>query len=247
MIVEINAQSHVGLVRQQNEDMILAGTRLIRDASYTISYTLPEGERAIFALADGMGGHNAGEVASEEALSSLSSFFDALPPALSPEQLREAFSQWNQEIHARLLRLGGEDPACQGMGTTLVGMCLYGGRAYWFNCGDSRIYRLHDGQLAQLSTDHSYEHVAGMSGFSHLITNCLGGGCGDTFIDMREMVPPVSSSDLFLLCSDGLTDLVPDSWIERFLKTGASAAQLVKMACHAGGHDNVSVCLLRVK
>ncbi len=246
MYIEIKAQSHVGLVRAMNEDMILADNRFLRDTSYTIAYTLPPGKRAIFALADGMGGHNAGEVASEQVLVSLRDFYDGLPDGLSSDGLIAAFARWNKEIHAGIMEMGRENPDCLGMGTTLVGFCIYGGRFYWFNCGDSRIYRLHEEKFCQLSTDHSYERLTGMSGYSNLITNCIGGGAEDTFLDMNEMTSLVSSGDLFLLCSDGLTDLVPDSWIERFLKTDASASQLVRMACHSGGRDNVSVCLVKI-
>ena len=246
MYIDIKAQSHVGMVRAVNEDMILADNRLIRDASHAIAYDLPQGKRAVFALADGMGGHNAGEVASEQVLESLKDFYDRLPDGLSPDGLIEAFSKWNAEIHAQVTEKGDKEPACHGMGTTLVGFCIYGNRFYWFNCGDSRIYRLHKEKFSQLSIDHSYERMTGRSGYSHLITNCIGGGAESSFLDMDEVCPPVTSGDLFLLCSDGLTDLVSDAWIDRSLKTGISASQLVRMACLSGGHDYVSVCLVKV-
>lgn len=250
MRLSISAQSHTGHVRTNNEDMILIGNRYVRDEVYEITLPLDtDTPPLLIALADGMGGHNAGEVASEQTLQSLSAFADSLPTGLSPEELTHAFSEWIQAAHDHLLEMGTSTPSCQGMGTTLVGLCIYAGRAYWFNCGDSRIYRLAGGELQQLSTDHSYEWATGVKGFSNVITNCVG-AAGEVFLDIAP-VPHFAaaadgSADTYLLCSDGLSDLVDDEQLARFLRAEATAPALVRMALQAGGRDNVSAVTVRV-
>lgn len=251
MRLSISAQSHVGLVRTNNEDMILIGSRRVRDEVYEITLPLDiDSPPLVIALADGMGGHQAGEVASEQTLQSLAAFANGLPAGLSAEELTHAFSEWIGTAHSHLLEMGTCDPACQGMGTTLVGLCIYAGRAYWFNCGDSRIYRMRDGELRQLSTDHSYEWATGVKGHSNVITNCVGAG-GGVFLDMCPIDPfPAGGTDgrgdTYLLCSDGLSDLVDDDQLARFLRAEATAPALVRMALQAGGRDNVSAVTVRV-
>lgn len=246
MKISISAQSHVGLVRTNNEDMILIGNRQVRDEVYEMELPLFTDTPLVIALADGMGGHNAGEVASEQTMQSLAAFASALPTGLSPDELMVSFTRWIESAHTLLLEMGASNPACQGMGTTLVGMCIYDGQAYWFNCGDSRIYRMTDGRLHQLSTDHSYEWATGVKGFSNVITNCVG-AAGEVFLDIRPIPHfPADSDEAFLLCSDGLSDLVDDDQLARFLRTGSTAPALVRMALQAGGRDNVSVITVRV-
>ena len=133
------------------------------------------------------------------------------------------------------------------MGTTLVAIALYEGRFYWMNCGDSRLYRLHEGKLQQLSTDHSLSNLTGEKSHSHIITNCIGGGCKSSYIDIVECSDQVASGDTFLLCSDGLSDMLDDATIERLLNDGSDANGLCRAAEAAGGFDNVSVALIHVE
>lgn len=241
----VSAQSHAGLVRSGNEDMILIGNRFLRDESYEIELHADEySGNYLFALADGMGGHNAGEVASEDTLRHLSAFFYSLPAGLSPEALQQAFTTWVWQAHTHLKQKGEAYPELFNMGTTLVGMCLYEGRAYCFNCGDSRVYLMRGGKLDRLSEDHTYDRVTGLKEHAHILTNCV--GCGQTvFIDFRHLGDAPMAGDTFLLCSDGLTDLVSDEQLTRFLRVGSTAPVLIRMALHAGGRDNVSACLIR--
>ena len=133
------------------------------------------------------------------------------------------------------------------MGTTLVGLIYYGKRFFWLNCGDSRLYRLRDGQLEQLTTDHSLINANGEKKHSNVITNCIGAGCDDTFIDMIEFTNNFLPGDTYVLCTDGLNDMVPDEVIREMLVNGATANALCEEAINAGGFDNVSVCVLRVE
>ena len=112
MKCNVSAQSHVGLRRPNNEDMILIGNRFLRDETYEIKLQIDEHSgNMLFALADGMGGHKGGEVASEEVLKHLSVFFDSLPSGLSPEELRQTLSTWGREVHAHLKEMGTA-PSC---------------------------------------------------------------------------------------------------------------------------------------
>lgn len=249
MKLSISAQSHVGLVRTNNEDMVLIGTRQVRDEVYEVEIALSHDTPYVIALADGMGGHNAGEVASEETLKSLAGFVGTLPRGLSVEELTATFGQWIRATHTHLQQMGDADPACAGMGTTLVGMCLYEGRMYWMNCGDSRIYRMSGGELRQLSEDHSYERLTGRKDCPNVITNCV--GCGeDVYLDMYPILPTHGGDEegtVYLLCSDGLTDLIPDEQLSRFLRADLTAPALVRAALGAGGRDNVSAVTVKVK
>ena len=245
MKYSVSAQSHVGLVRSQNEDMILISNRFLRDESYEIQLHADEySGNILFALADGMGGHNAGEVASEETLHHLSAFFNSLPSGLTPEGLQQAFTAWIWQAHTHLKQKGDAYPELFNMGTTLVGLCLYEGRAYSFNCGDSCIYLMRSDKLKRLSEDHTYDRITGRKEHSHILTNCV--GCGQSiFLDFKPLLDAPSAGDTFLLCSDGLTDLVSDEQLARFLRAGSTAPVLIRMALHAGGRDNVSACLIR--
>jgi len=132
------------------------------------------------------------------------------------------------------------------MGTTLVGVLYYGSEYYWINCGDSRFYRLRDKQLAQLSTDHSLNTMMGNTRHSNVITNCIGGGCKNSFIDIIDFTNDFLPGDVYLLCSDGLNDMVCEADIERLLNEGATANDLCEAAISAGGFDNVSTCVFTV-
>ena len=155
----ISASSRVGCVRTNNEDMILIGSELLRNDVYKTSFTTKSDNRLLLAIADGMGGHNCGEVASEDALTNLRFFFDDLPLNMSEGELRQAMDNWLKSMCLAVEAKGKEDPIYRGMGTTLVAMLYYSGQYYWINCGDSRLYRLHQGELLQLTTDHSLSNV----------------------------------------------------------------------------------------
>lgn len=246
MNLSISAASRVGCVRDINEDMVLFGEYFIRDEEYSETKNLNGCDRYLIALADGMGGHQSGEVASSETLHHLQYYFNDLPVGLNAGELNEAIVMWLNSINNTIDIRGREEAVCRGMGTTLVSLAYYGGDFYWINCGDSRIYRLHDNHLRQLSTDHSLNTLMGEREHSHVITNCIGGGCKNSFIDMVCCTPDVLPGDTFLLCSDGLTDMVPDDQIETMLAGDADASALCQRAEDLGGLDNVSAIVVRV-
>ena len=114
------------------------------------------------------------------------------------------------------------------------------------NCGDSRLYRFRQEKLTQLSTDHSLNNLKGEKRHSNIITNCIGGGCKSPYLDLYEFTEDFLSGDVYLLCSDGLSDMVPDESIERLMQANASANRLCEAAIEAGGYDNVSACVFSV-
>lgn len=243
----ISAASEVGLVRRHNEDMILVGDRFIRDDEFYEECDLAQKDRLMLALADGMGGHNAGDVASRDVLENLHYFYGDLPRGLQAGEFNEAIFGWMDSINNIIDSKGHADPCYLNMGTTLVALAYYEGQFYWMNCGDSRFYRLHEGRLRQISTDHSLNNLMGSSKHSNLITNCIGGGCKMSYIDMVNCTADVLPGDMFMLCSDGLSDMIDDSAIEQLLMGGASAADLCQAAVKAGGYDNVSTCVITMK
>lgn len=247
MKLKISSCSNVGRVRIHNEDMILVGDRFIRDADFTTEVDLGGTDRFIVALADGMGGHNSGDVASSDTLANLRFYFADLPVGLSVGDFNEAFYEWLLSVNKLIDSKGISDRRYYNMGTTLVTFAYYAGEFYWMNCGDSRVYRLHDAMLNQLSTDHSLNTLTGSKQHSNIITNCIGGGCKTSFIDIVNCTSNVLSGDKFLLCSDGLTDMVGDPDVERLLNEGATAEDLCQAAISAGGYDNVSACIVTIE
>jgi len=246
MKLSITAASYVGCVRTNNEDMVLVDHKFIRNDKFWTMHDLDESDRYLVALADGMGGHNSGEVASDMTLHNLQYYFGDLPPALSTGDFNEAIFGWLQSINNIVESKGFADPRFQGMGTTLVALAYYNGRFFWMNCGDSRIYRYHDHVLHQLSTDHSLNNLTGHLDHSNIITNCIGGGCKMSYIDIVECTPDIVSGDLFLLCSDGLTDMLTDEQLVELLVSGSDASKLCHTAEGAGGYDNVSAAVIKI-
>ncbi|MBP3766697.1 MAG: serine/threonine-protein phosphatase [Prevotella sp.] len=243
----ITACSHVGCIRSNNEDMILVWDQFIRNDFYETDVYPGSLNRFVIALADGMGGHNAGEVASQETLSNLHFFINDLPTGLSPGALNDMMNEWLQSINHIIDSRGLSDPTVSEMGTTLIAIIYYEHRFFWLNCGDSRLYRYRDGKLTQLSTDHSLNNMTGTKKHSNIITNCIGGGCHHSFIDMFEFTADVCPGDVYMLCSDGLNDMIADEKIEYIASTGGNASNMCQAAIDAGGYDNVSVCIIRVE
>jgi protein phosphatase len=250
--LEMTGLTDPGMVRGHNEDAI---------ALYPDS--------GLVVLADGMGGYNAGEVASGIATTLLSEGVKSALEVISPEQ-PEPMS--GKPAAHRILRLEIEktnlaifqtaqsQPQCAGMGTTLVAALFYDNRLTVAHVGDSRLYRLRAGELALLTRDHSLLQEQIDSGLitaeearhSHnrnLVTRAVG---IDPQLDPELNDYDVLPGDLYLLCSDGLNDMVPDEDIALVLTTVGSnlplaAQQLIQMANDNGGRDNVSVILVRAK
>ena len=245
IVYDITSASRVGCVRRQNEDMILVDNHYVRNDDHAIQVSLNNQDRYIVAVADGMGGHNRGDVASNDVLKNLQFYYHDLPSGLGASEFYEAMIEWLDSINNIVASKGRADEQYQGMGTTLVALAYYMGDFYTLNCGDSRLYRFRNGELTQLTTDHSLSNMLGSSHHSNIITNCIGGGCSTSFMDIVKITGDVKIGDVYLLCSDGLTDMLPDHVITKLLTDGADANKLCDAAVAAGGLDNVSCCVLQ--
>ena len=234
-------------MRNNNEDMILVGSSFIRNDDFKTTIALSESRRTMIAVADGMGGHNSGEVASSDTLHNLQFFFGDIPSGLSAAQFGQMIDYWLESINNIIDSKGRVDEQYKGMGTTLVGLAFYEGSVYQLNCGDSRLYRLRGGHLQQLTTDHSLNNLLGNDKHTSVITNCIGAGIKKSFIDLENMTSEMTPGDVYLLCSDGLTDMLKDCKIESLIKDGADANALCEAAIAAGGLDNVSACVIDVE
>lgn len=227
--------THVGLVREQNEDTI----------------RVCAGEFSLYILADGMGGHQAGEVASKMAADVLEDDLRGEIP--SRDKLTQAFYHANSAIYEKQLT----DEKLSGMGTTLT--VLWEGDTHVLvgHVGDSRAYLMVNGRLRSITEDHSVvaemvrsgaitEEQARIHPYRSVITRAM--GTEETVkVDMLEVLK--TSGEKWLLCSDGLSDLVEDDKIEDILATFDSRTaveMLVDSALKAGGRDNISVMVLEV-
>jgi len=214
-------------------------------------------DAGLFLVADGMGGHAAGEIASQLAASTIEGMLvrEASPDANVPEILRLAAEEANQ----RVFEAQRQDRALSGMGSTLTVLFFRGEKYYIAHVGDSRAYRLRNGSLDQLTRDHSlvwhlYENgVLRKSDLSthpqkNLITRSVGSH-PQVEIDLEQ--GEACEGDIFLLCSDGLTDGVTDDGIRGILNARLSQPQqmadlLVDAANLAGGPDNITVVVVRI-
>ena len=225
-------RTDIGRVRRQNED-----------AAWM------DESRGVFAVADGMGGHLAGEVASSMAMDAVRELAgsDARPGIGA---MRSAV----QRAHNAILAHAGTHRECAGMGTTLSLMWRAGRFMYIAHVGDSRIYRLRDGSLEQITQDHSLVADLVRAGLitaeearrhprRNIITRALGTQ-GDNTPDL--LAADNRPGDLWLLCTDGLTGMVSDDEIERTLLSlplEEAADRLLGLALEAGGSDNVTLIL----
>lgn len=244
MRVDVDAACDIGCVRENNEDMVLVGDALLRDTALgTRLDAAAHHGHLLLAVADGMGGAAAGEEASEIALTQLRNLMQAVPQDLDGDERAGVLPMWAHRTHMLLQAKGQADPALAGMGTTVVGLLLWQGRAWRFHAGDSRLYRRRAGVLQRLTADHSLREQMGDADLpGNLLVNALGGG-GQSHLELAEVEGGVQAFDRLLLCSDGLHEMVDDAQIDRALSGDRETAvqTLVKLARQAGGLDNISV------
>lgn len=233
-------RTDVGVVRSGNEDAFL----MVPDSG-------------VFIVADGMGGHAAGEVASEMSVQIVGRSLENVvgrPDAEAAETIRKGIVDANAAIFQRTL----VEQDKRGMGTTVTAMVINGERYMIGQVGDSRAYLLRDGQLLQVTKDHSYVQEQVDAGYltpaqarthpySNVITRCVGAN--------SDVAPDVyggtlHGSDLFLLASDGLTGMLEDEDLLTILTSGRSPGELVdKLISEAnrrGGLDNITVIIVRI-
>jgi serine/threonine protein phosphatase PrpC len=223
LILSWAADSQIGQARGANEDSAYAG-------------------RWLFAVADGMGGHAAGEVASASAIRSLRLHDAHVGQAALVEALGRAVAEANHEI----ARKASEDPARKGMGTTLTAMLWSDGRFALAHIGDSRAFRLRDGELGQITEDHVMGKLVSNAGCLAPVLSRYLDGRPDRSPDLG--IRAARPGDRYMICSDGLSPVVDTEAIRDVLVSaadpGAAVRQLVTLAEEAGGPDNVSVIVI---
>lgn len=238
--------SDVGLVRKNNEDMWTSVPEL-----------------RLFVLADGMGGHQAGEVASREAIfffiSKMKEFFgkeDVLE--ISAEEAAELIQLGIEETNQFVYQLSKTHELLSGMGTTFTCLYFHNDSVIYAHVGDSRIYLQRNGKLNQLTFDHSLlrelidqgcisERQSEDSTYRNIITQAI----GTAFVKPTVNKTIAMVDDLYLLCSDGLSDLLSNDEIEQVLVLPLTVEEkvrtLISLAKRKGGHDNVTAVLVQVK
>lgn len=233
LVLRYAARSDRGLVRANNEDSVYAGARLL-------------------ALADGMGGHAAGEVASQLVIAALAHLDDDEPGGDLLAKLDNAVRSGNAAIAAQV----EAEPELEGMGTTLTAILFAGDRIGLVHIGDSRGYLMRDGELSQITKDDTFVQTLVDEGritreeaHSHpqrsLIMRALTGHEVEPTLIMRE----ARAGDRYLLCSDGLSDPVSDETIAEALQipdVAEAAYRLIELALRGGGPDNVTVVVADV-
>lgn len=213
-------------------------------------YFLPLHGESFFAVADGMGGHEAGEVASRLAVEALAETLRHPKEMKGEELMRFAFLSANECVYEHSQR----DEGKKGMGTTLTAVLFDGGKAILGHVGDSRAYRMRNGVLNQISTDHSFVEELVASGIitreqarvhprRNLITRCI--GIGES-VEADIIVSDVCAGDIWLLCSDGLSGKVTDDEIEKYLlradlPLSDRLLEMKDLAMTRGGDDNITV------
>ena len=227
------AVTHRGLVRPGNED----------------SFLIPEAGESFAAVCDGMGGHLAGEVASRIAVDSLRDSLSGAAPG--QEMLRAAIRTANRDVYRR----AQDDAACAGMGTTLTALWWTEDRVLMGHVGDSRLYRFDGARLSQLTHDHTY--VQGLVDLGeitarqarvhprrNLITRAVG---TDADVEVDTAAFDREPGMVYLLCSDGLTNMLEDAEIAAILGRGTPDEQLKRLldgALERGGTDNITAVLV---
>jgi PPM family protein phosphatase len=265
IVVDAFGLSDTGHVRASNEDHFL----IARIGRYfeTVGTSLPQGEvperadEAGYALivADGMGGHAAGELASRLTIRELVRVALALPDWIvrlddgTVDQAVERSENRITRAHQALMDEGRREPGLKGMGSTVTAVRNLGRMLQIAHVGDSRAYLLRDGHLSRLTRDHTYvqmlvdagrlsREAAATSTSRHVLVNAVGGVNDSVRVDVEHV--PLQNGDRVLLCSDGLSDLVNDEILRKVLSDAPTAEQacrdLVDRALAAGGRDNVT-------
>ncbi|MDR3589784.1 MAG: Stp1/IreP family PP2C-type Ser/Thr phosphatase [Negativicutes bacterium] len=230
------AKTDIGKVRETNEDSYISASPL-------------------FAVADGMGGHVAGEIASRLATDTLNQYVaNHAGEPVSAALLETAI----HEANSLIFRLAQEKSECAGMGTTITAVYVSGSKIFWGHVGDSRLYLLRGDELRQITDDHSLVGALVRSGsiskeeaHTHPQRNILTRAVGtDEHVKVDSGEIDLVPGDSLLLCTDGLTTMVRDEDIQQGLSAGpadgdACMEALVAAANTAGGYDNITAILLR--
>jgi len=235
------AISDIGCVRKNNEDMAYVAGKLVRDGECDVTSSLKDGPVA-FAVADGMGGYEGGEVASEIVLRAFAAFMDTFPAEGDDATVITTFKRWAIDTNRLVLETARLRPSLSEMGTTFIALVFASGKLWLINIGDSRCYRIRNGVLKQMSVDHSERERTGNPEIpSNLIYNFMGNAPEEFISDISCL--NYFEDDVYILCSDGLSDFASENEISM---NGTSVHDLLQIAKGNGGKDNITIIRILV-
>ncbi|MEO5617783.1 MAG: protein phosphatase 2C domain-containing protein [Candidatus Eisenbacteria bacterium] len=277
MSTEVSARTHQGLIRSSNEDSYVV-FRLVRYLERVLS-NIPESElptRAedtgyLMVVADGMGGHQAGEVASRSALIGALQLILRSPrwalnlddPVTREQEISSLLARsrgYLSAVHSALRAQASSDSRLEGMGTTLTGAYTVGADMFVLHVGDSKAYMLRGEKLQKITHDHTVAQQYADLGVipqeavpshhaSHMLTRAIGAPTEELSGDMHHL--RIDDGDRLLLCSDGLTDMATEEQIVAVLRTrpdcGEACQGLVDLALAGGGRDNITVIVAKYR
>lgn len=253
----VGAVTDVGLQRVNNEDNLFIPGIKIKEKDvkvYSLHKENPnglrfEGGNTLFAVCDGMGGHNAGEYASHMAVSAVERAYEKLVSEEADGRIKSGIDKFLVDVNRQICQVSSQEPDKAGMGCTFCGLYFYGGnRVMPINVGDSRIYMVKGSKLIQLSIDHTDSSVG-----KGALTRYLGlpEEFGEITAEFGDKTEVLRSETRFLLCTDGLTDMVKNEDILFHLKNekepSIAAEKLVDIAKRMGGDDNITVVVIDAK
>lgn len=249
--LEITAYSDVGLVRENNEDIAVVGRTFVRDGTYSTVEFLGGNGSLVLGVADGVGGSNAGEIASRYVIEQLAQCVNTLDRDMNGEQVEQAVRDVSAEAHQTLIRRGLLRSRYEGMATTATVLFLHGGVWYLVHAGDSRFYVGSGNGLRRLTRDHTLREFSGDPRIpGNILVNCFGSQ-DEFFVDFFRVFETLAERDVLLLCSDGLSDMVDEAVIWDVLSTvediSAAGQELVELARAGGGRDNITFVAARVR
>lgn len=238
--------SDIGLVRQNNEDVWGQVPKI-----------------HFYVIADGMGGHQAGEIAARETVTTLceivSKNLNLEDEDLTLEEARHILIESIEEVNAHVYKMSRKDPDLRGMGTTLCCLLVHPKGLIYAHVGDSRIYRLRSEKLFQLTKDHSLmrelidlgqlqEKQTGEFFYRNIITKAVG---TEPLVEPSVRLTSLMKKDIYLMCTDGLSDMLSLEEMEKIMNTPSTlrhaANELVKAAKEKGGIDNITLVMIKVE
>ncbi len=242
-MTQIGFKSNTGVIRNNNEDAC---------------FVIPSHD--VYVVADGVGGNNAGEIASRTAVRGIAEYVAANPVEAceDEEAIYHYFSQCLEQVNDEIYQMGRKHKENKGMATTAVIACVKDHTAYIINIGDSRAYLYRDGRIMQITVDHTYVNELLRTGMitteeaknhsqKNVITRALG---AEPAVIADFFQTNVEKGDILMLCSDGLYGEVPERKLEEILDRQnpmpETCSRLVEEAIRSGGRDNITVVCLKI-
>jgi PPM family protein phosphatase len=264
--LKICGKTDIGRKRRHNEDSFIINNIIENEEGVYLEIPLEssfiKNYGLLVAVADGMGGHNAGEVASDLALKLISQqLMSTRKEGVQADEIKKTLRNSIISAHKTICEKSRNTPECIGMGTTIAGLYFYRDALYTFHAGDSRVYRMRNGGLFQMTNDHSLVQelvnvgqITKEESYLHTkkneITNSLGGGdnrCKPEITDQYALWP----DDIFVICSDGLSDMLNDRLLAKALAEDIPLRDkmdsMIALANEQGGEDNITAILITAK